>query len=59
MGGTAQYLHLGIILVSTANLVVVLLLILVFAAAIFWRLPGKPSRPILENVGPDQPEGKK
>ena len=59
MGGTAQYLHLGIILISTANLVVVLLLLVVFGAAVIWRLPGEPSRPILENSGPDQPRGEK
>jgi|GEM_PF-4955054 len=59
MGGMANYLHIGVILVSTANIVVVLLLIVVFATAVTLRLWGEPARPSPENGGPDQPSGEK
>ncbi len=41
MGGTAQYLHAGFILISVANLIVIALLIVVFALAITLRRPEK------------------
>jgi len=41
MGGTAQYLHAGFILISVANLVVIALLIVVFVLAVTLRRPEK------------------
>ncbi len=41
MGGPAQYLHLGFLLISLANLIVIALLIVVFALAVTLRLPEK------------------
>ncbi|HLZ24230.1 MAG TPA: hypothetical protein VKQ30_19125 [Ktedonobacterales bacterium] len=37
MGGTAQYLHWGFILISVANLIVIGLLIVIFALAVLVR----------------------
>lgn len=37
MGGTAQYLHSGFILISVANLTVIALLIMVFVLAVTLR----------------------
>jgi hypothetical protein len=37
MGGTAQYLHFGFILISVANLIVIALLIVVFVLAVTLR----------------------
>ncbi len=39
MGGTAQYLHAGFILISIANLIVIALLIVVFVLAVTLRRP--------------------
>ncbi len=39
MNGPAQYLHIGFILISVANLVVIALLIVVFALAVALRRP--------------------
>ncbi len=41
MGGPAQYLHIGFILISLANLIVIALLIVVFALAVTLRRPAK------------------
>ena len=41
MGGTAQYLHAGFILISIANLIVIGLLIVVFVLAVTLRRPEK------------------
>jgi hypothetical protein len=41
MGGTAQYLHAGFILISIANLIVIALLIVVFVLAVTLRRPEK------------------
>ncbi len=41
MGGPAQYLHIGFILISLANLIVIALLIVVFALAVTLRRPKK------------------
>ena len=48
MYGPAQYLHIGFILISLANLVVIVLLIVVFALAITLRLPEKHRLSTLE-----------
>lgn len=44
MNSPAQYLHIGFILISTANLIVIALLIVVFALAVALRLPEKEER---------------
>jgi mannose/fructose/N-acetylgalactosamine-specific phosphotransferase system component IIC len=41
MAGPAQYLHLGFILISLANLMVIALLIVVFVLAVTLRRPAK------------------
>jgi hypothetical protein len=41
MGGTAQYLHAGFILISVANLIVIALLLVVFVLAVALRRPEK------------------
>jgi len=41
MGGPALYLHIGFILISLANLIVIALLIVVFALAVALRRPEK------------------
>ncbi len=40
MNGTAHYLHAGFILISVANLVVIILMIAVFALAVLAPFPG-------------------
>ena len=40
MGGTPHYIHFGFVIISVANLVVILLLIVIFAAAVALRWPG-------------------
>ncbi len=57
MNGPAQYLHLGFILISVANLIVIALLIVVFVLAVALRPPEKQrlstleARPELEEAG--------
>lgn len=41
MGGTAQYFHAGFILISVANLIVIVLMLVVFALAVVLRRPEK------------------
>ena len=41
MGGPAVYLHIGFILISLANLIVIALLIVVFVLAVTLRRPEK------------------
>ena len=41
MGGEPHYLYFGFVVISVANLVVILLLIVVFAAAVALRWPGR------------------
>lgn len=48
MAGPAQYLHLGFILISLANLMVIALLIVVFALAVTLRRPAKQRLSIIE-----------
>jgi uncharacterized membrane protein len=48
MNGPAQYLHLGFILISLANLIVIALLIVVFALAVALRRPKKQHLSTLE-----------
>ncbi len=35
----AQYVHLGILLISVPNLIVIVLMLLVFGLAVFLKLP--------------------
>jgi|GEM_PF-6795981 len=46
MGGTPVYLHAGFLLISSANLVVIVLLFLVFAIAVGWPQRGEASPPV-------------
>lgn len=48
MYGPAQYLHFGFILISLANLLVIVLLIVVFVLAAALRLPEKHRLSTLE-----------
>ncbi|MEO7021138.1 MAG: hypothetical protein ABI234_13360 [Ktedonobacteraceae bacterium] len=50
MNGTAQYFHIGFILISLANVIVILLLLLVFALAVVLRRPEKQRLSTLEAV---------
>lgn len=48
MGGPAVYLHLGFILISLANLIVIALLIVVFVLAVTLRRPEKSRASTIE-----------
>lgn len=50
MGGPAIYLHIGFILISLANLIVVALLIVVFILAVMLRRPEKSHVSTIEAV---------
>lgn len=50
MNNPAQYLHIGFILISVANLLVIALLIVVFALAVSLRRPEKQRLSTLEAV---------
>ena len=50
MDGPAQYLHFGFILISLANLLVIVLLIVVFMLAVALRRPEKQRLSTLEAV---------
>lgn len=50
MYGPAQYLHFGFILISLANLLVIVLLIVIFMLAAVLRLPEKQHLSTLEAV---------
>jgi hypothetical protein len=50
MGGPAQYLHIGFILISLANLIVIALLVVVFILAATLRRPEKHRIPTIETV---------
>jgi hypothetical protein len=50
MNGPAQYLHLGFLLISVANLIVIALLIVVFVLAVALRPPEKQRLSTLEAV---------
>jgi hypothetical protein len=50
MGGPTQYLHIGFILISLANVIVIALLIVVFALAVTLRRPGKQRLSTIEAV---------
>jgi hypothetical protein len=54
MEGTTNYLQTGIFLISVANLVVIVLLLLVFFVAISFRWNRDRSSTIVEDAG-DQP----
>ncbi len=55
MGGPALYLHVGFILISLANLIVIGLLIVVFILAVMLRRPEKHRISTIETV-PDASE---
>ncbi len=48
MNDPAQYVHIGFILISVANLIVIALLIVVFLLAVALRLPEKQRLSTLE-----------
>ncbi len=50
MNGPAEYLHFGFILISLANLIVIILLLLIFALAVMLRLPEKQHLSTLEAI---------
>lgn len=50
MGGPAQYLHVGFILISLANLIVIALLIVIFILAVTLRRPEKHRISTIETV---------
>jgi hypothetical protein len=50
MAGTPYYIHAGFILISVANLVVIALLLVVFAAAVSLRWPGEDRQTIVEDA---------
>ncbi len=50
MNGPAEYLHLGFVLISLANLIVIILLFLVFALAVVLRRPEKQRLSTLEVI---------
>jgi len=50
MAGTPYYIHAGFILISVANLVVIVLLFVVFGAAISLRWPGEDRQTIIEDA---------
>ena len=50
MGGPAQYLHAGFILISVANLIVIALLLVVFVLAVVLRRPEKSRTSIIEET---------
>lgn len=45
LNGPTLYFHAGFILISAANLIVILLMILVFLLAVFIPFPGKKDEP--------------
>jgi uncharacterized membrane protein len=52
MNGPAQYLHLGFILISLANLIVIALLVVIFVLAVALRRPERQRLSTLEAVAP-------
>jgi uncharacterized membrane protein len=50
MNGPAQYLHFGFILISLANLLVIVLLIVIFVLAVALRKPEKQRISTLETA---------
>ena len=54
MNNPAQYLHIGFILISLANLLLIVLLIVVFVLAVALRLPDK--QPLSTIEATPQPE---
>ena len=50
MGGPAQYLQAGFLLISVANLVVIVLLVIVFVLAVTLRRPEKSRISTIEVV---------
>ena len=51
MGDNAQYIQFGFILISVANLIMIGLLVLVFALAVWLRIPGESQVSTLELPG--------
>ncbi len=58
MNSPAQYLHFGFILISLANLLVIVLLIVVFMLAVALRRPEKQRLSTLEAVPTPVEEGR-
>jgi hypothetical protein len=57
MDGPAQYLHIGFILISVANLIVIALLIVVFMLAVALRRPEKQRLSTIEAVADPEKAG--
>lgn len=49
----AQYIHVGIFLITVPNLIVIVLMLIVFAVAVFVPLPQEPAGP--EQAVPPDP----
>ena len=58
MNGPAHYLHIGFILISVANLIVIALLIVVFVLAVALRRPEKQRLSTLESLPTPVEEGR-
>jgi hypothetical protein len=58
MNGPAQYLHVGFILISLANLLVIALLIVVFLLAVALRRPEKQRLSTIEDLPTPVEEGR-
>lgn len=58
MNGPAQYLHVGFILISLANLLVIALLIVIFMLAVALRRPEKQRLSTLESLPTPGEEGR-
>ena len=58
MNGPAQYLHVGFILISLANLLVIALLIVVFLLAVALRRPEKQRLSTIEALPTPVEEGR-
>jgi hypothetical protein len=57
LGGHAHFLHWGVVQISLANLILILLMVVVFALAVVVQLPHSPDdtdpRPLNRQEGPD------
>jgi uncharacterized membrane protein len=57
LGGHAHFLHWGVVQISLANLILILLMLVVFALAVVVQLPQSrddtDSRPLDRQQGPD------
>ena len=54
LGGHAHFLHWGVIQISLANLILIVLMLVVFALAVVFRMPGSHDD-TQDSPGRDQP----